>query len=155
MASRDLKLCVPELQTKIPYIIDDYNCMFPGKSLEVICTLRSTEEQQHLYQIGRSIPPLGPQYVVTTVDGMFKFSKHNPDPKEPLAKAVDFGVFAGGKYLTAKQYYYPLLDLSRKYKLISGIDFRGSTLPLETLLQRPGFKDFPHVEIQGLLYSNI
>ena len=141
MASRLLTDTVPELQTKVPLIISDYETAYPGRELKVICTLRSTEEQQALFDEGR-----------TKVDGVHKFSKHNPDPTEPLAKAVDFGVFVNNQYITQNSYYYPLLDLARKYQLISGLDFFDTGQPLEQCLAHPYFKDPPHVEIPGKLY---
>ena len=153
MASRDILDCVPELRLKVPLIIQDYNQQFPDRNLFIVCTLRSTAEQQAIWSIGRTKPPIGPQYYRTYVDGIVRFSKHNPDPSEPLSKAVDFGVSVGGKYITITNYYYPLLDLARKYSLTSGIDFHNTGLPLEALLVNNNFKDWPHVEITGPLYQ--
>src|SRR3974377_1754464 len=153
MTDRNLADCVPELQKKVPLLIEDYNSMFPGRQLKSICTLRSTQEQQNLFAVGRTIPPYGPKYYLTKVDGVIKFSKHNPDPIEPLSKAVDFGVFIGGKYLKHDIFYYPLLDLARKYELVSGLYFFQRGLPLEVLLQLPEFRDSPHIETKGPLYS--
>ena len=152
MASRLLTDCVMDLQQKVPLIILDYETQNPGTDLKVICSLRSTAEQQLLYARGRTVAPFGPKYEVTTVDGVHKFSKHNPDPIEPKAKAVDFGVFIGGKYMTQDHYYYPLLELARKYFLISGLDFHNTGQTLQQCLARPGFKDIPHVEVPGPLY---
>lgn len=153
MASRDLKLCVKELQEKIPLIIEEYNRLFPERELKIICTLRSTEEQQRLFAIGRTTPPIGKKYWVTKIDGIRVFSKHNPTPTESLSRAVDFGVFIGGKYITNITYYYPLLDLARKQNLISGLDFNNSGLPLERLLKQKTFKDAPHIEVKGAYYK--
>ena len=152
MASRDLNDAVPELQVKVPLIIADYVAQFPDRDLRVICTLRTTTEQQQLYARGRSFPPYGRDYQVTDVDGVTKFSKHNPDPVEPKSKAVDFGVFIVKKYITNETYYYPLLDLARKYNLVSGGDFHLTGLPLDQVLKLEGFKDWPHVEVTGALY---
>lgn len=152
MASRKLEDCVDELQQKIPLIIAEYNQTFPERELRIICTLRSTEEQQNLYAVGRTVPPIGNKYIVTTVDGVKKFSKHNPDPLEPKAKAVDFGLFIGGKYITTDEFYYPLLELARKNDLVSGLDFSETGLPLVEVLRKRGFKDSPHVEVRGPIY---
>jgi hypothetical protein len=149
MASRNLTDAVPELQQKVPVIILDYETQFVGRILKVICTLRSTAEQQALYALGRTD---GSDHIVTQIDGVTKFSKHNPDPIEPKSKAVDFGVFIGGKYITNAFYYYPLLDLARKYNLVSGLDFARTGAPLQECLNRKGFKDAPHVEIPGPIY---
>lgn len=152
MASRLLSDAVPELQEKVPTIIAAYNSMFTdGRELFVDCTLRSTAEQQAIWNIGRKTPPIGPKYYRTWVDGIVRFSKHNPDPQEPLSKAVDFGVSVGGKYINIDEYYYPLLDLARKYNLISGGDFHNTGLPLSSILELTGFKDWPHIEVKGPL----
>jgi hypothetical protein len=152
MASRLLTDCVIGLQQKVPLIILDYETQNSGTDLNIICSLRSTAEQQLLYARGRTVAPYGFKYEVTQVDGVHKFSKHNPNPLSLLSQAVDFGVFIGGKYMTQSYYYYPLLDLARKYKLISGLDFFNTGQPLQACLDRPGFKDLPHVEIPGPLY---
>lgn len=152
VASRSLLDCVQLLQSKVPLIIADYQAQFPTRELRVICSLRSTIEQQQIFAIGRTVPPIGVRFWRTKVDGVTKFSKHNPDPNEPLSKAVDFGVFVGGKYITTDSFYYPLLDLARKYNLISGIDFFNRGFPLEDCLSLPEFHDVPHVEVPGPLY---
>lgn len=149
MASRDLNLCVPELQEKIPLIIQGYQLLFPDRELRIICTLRSSEEQQKLYAIGRTIPPIGKKFEVTQVDGVKVFSKHNPNPTEVLSRAVDFGVFIGGKYMTKGEYYYPLLNFARQVGLISGLDFKDTGKPLEELLKSKSFKDAPHVQTKS------
>lgn len=142
MSSRLLTDAVIELQQKVPVIILDYETANVGRELKVICTLRSTEEQQALFNQGR-----------TKVDGVHKFSKHNPWPTQPKAQAVDFGVFMNGVYITKNSYYYPLLDLARKYNLISGFDFFNTGDTLEKCLLHSYFKDPPHIEIPGPLYE--
>jgi hypothetical protein len=149
MSTRNILDAVPELQTKIPLIIVDYAKLYPDRILKIICVLRSTKEQQALYALGRTD---GSDHIVTQIDGVTKFSKHNPDPVEPKSKAIDFGVFVGGKYITRDFYYYPLLDLARKYNLVSGIDFDRTGLPLQGCLSRKGFKDPPHIEVPGPIY---
>lgn len=153
MASRRLEDTVPELQQKVPLIIAEYNQVHPERELRVICTLRSTQEQQDIYAVGRTVPPIGNKYVRTKVDGVTKFSKHNPDPLEPKAKAVDFGVFIGGKYMDHDEFYYDLLELARKNDLVSGLDFFETGLPLEARLKKRDFKDSPHVEVRGPIYT--
>jgi hypothetical protein len=152
MASRKIEDCVEELQEKVPLIIKDYNALFPERSLRVICSLRSIEEQKILYAKGRTAPPFGKRYQVTQVDGVNVFSAHNPWPDSPLAKAVDFGVFIGGKYQTAGVFYHPLLDLARKYNLVSGYDFDKTGAPLPIILKDGKFHDGPHVQIDIPLY---
>ena len=141
MSSRLLTDCVMELQQKVPVIILDYETAYPGRVLKVICTLRSTQEQQVLFAQGR-----------TKVDGVHKFSLHNPDPENSLSRAVDFGVFVNNQYITQNFYYYPLLDLARKYSLISGFDFFETGEPLEKCLLHKYFKDPPHIQTHAKLY---
>lgn len=77
---------------------------------------------------------------VTTLDGWKKLSKHIVTDEEPLARAVDFGVLVGGKYLAGPKdtyLYHPLANMAHKHHLISGgVDF-------------PGWEDWPHIETEG------
>ena len=155
MPSRDLNDCVPELAQKIELIIKEYNELYPDRKLIIICSLRSTKEQQALYAKGRTIPPLGKRYHVTQVDGVRVFSAHNPDPIEPKAKAVDFGVIENGKYVVKDNAYFPLLALARKYNLICGLDFANSGKPLNELLKDGKFHDVAHVQVNRPLYKKV
>lgn len=151
--SRKIEDALPELQEKIKLIQKDYPSYFPGHDLRILCTLRSIETQKLHYAIGRTIPPFGKKYQVTQIDGVTKFGEHNPIPgKFDKSRAVDFGVFLGGKYITDEKYYYPLLELARKYDLISGIDFKNTGQPLEERLEarrkQGAFLDFPHLELK-------
>lgn len=152
MSSRNLKDAVSELQEKIPLIIADYEALFPDRSLIITCTLRSTTEQQMLFAKGRTIPPIGKKYWVTQIDGINTFSAHNPDPIEPKAKAVDMGVLQYGKYITDNHYYEPLLDLSRKYHLVSGWSFEDTGKDIKEILKDKKFHDSPHIQTQAKLY---
>lgn len=120
MASRDLALCVPELQEKWPLIKAEVEAAYPGWEAKPICTLRSTEEQQELWSHGRSKP--GP--IVTWVDGVTKLGAHNPIPgQKPEARALDVGIFIKGEYMTQSSYYRPLQTIVPKYGLKSGWSF--------------------------------
>lgn len=136
MASRNLDDCVVELQEKVPKIIEEFNSNNPGLELRVICTLRSTAEQQKLYAIGRSTGKIGRKYIVTNIDGIKKFSNHNPTPKINKSRAVDFGIFSNGEYIRETGPYKQLVNLANKYGLVSG----GSWITI---------KDFPHIEIKN------
>ena len=149
MASRNLSDCVPELQAKIPLIIKDYNTLFLDRTLFITCTLRSTLEQVQLFAVGRTREPIGKSYIVTWQDGLTRCSMHNPLPDQPLSRAVDLGVLIGGKYMGKDIYYRPLLDLARKYNLISGWDFRNSGLPMDQLIGDGHFHDAPHIETKS------
>jgi hypothetical protein len=152
MASRLLTDCVDELQQKVPLIIAEYNSLYSGRSLRPISTLRSTEEQQAIYAIGRTVAPIGDRYIRTKNDGVLNPSKHNPWPDYPLSKAVDFGVFVMGHYYTDNTFYYPLLDLARKYDLISGGDFIMSGSSVSVLLAEKKWRDWSHIETKTPLY---
>ena len=154
MSSRNLKDAVPLLQEATPKIIRAYEELFPERNLIVICTLRSNAEQARLYAKGRTEAPIGKKYILTQCDGVSTFSKHNPNPKEPLAEAVDFGVVINGKYTGKDEYYYPLLDLARAQGLISGADFKNTTRSLQELLaNKKEWKDWAHVEVPGAYYK--
>ena len=120
MPSRDIALCVPELQEKWPLIKRDIEAMNPGWEAKPICTLRSTAEQQELFAQGRTKP--GP--IVTWIDGVTKIGAHNPVPgKKPESRAIDVGIFVKGEYMTRSSYYRPLQTLAPKYGLKSGWSF--------------------------------
>jgi hypothetical protein len=150
--SRKIEDADPILQEKILLIIEDYPSYYPEAELRILCTLRSIETQKLHYAVGRTIPPIGKKYQITQIDGVNKFGEHNPIPgKFDKSRAVDFGVFINGKYITAEKYYYPLLDLARKYDLISGIDFKNTGQTLEERLKarkQGAFLDFPHLEMK-------
>lgn len=148
MASRLLSDCVPELVEKIPLIIKDYEELFTDRSLIITCSLRSTEEQQQIYAVGRTKAPLGKKFYLTQIDGIKILSFHNPTPDQPLSRAVDMGVIVGGKYITDNTFYYPLLDIARKYNLTSGLDFKNSGKPLTEILKNGEFHDCPHLQVR-------
>lgn len=137
MASRKIEDCVEELQQKVPKIIADYNAAFPDRTLFIVCTLRSAAEQYVAFRTGHS-----------QIDGIHKIGKHNPIPnKQPKSRAVDFGVLIDKKYMSDAKYYYPLLDLARKYDLVSGIDFKQTGQTLEQRVAASGeFRDWCHLE---------
>lgn len=120
MASRLLTDCVPELQEKYPAIKKDYEAKFPNTEVRIICSLRSTEEQNILWKQGRETPG----NIVTWIDGITKIGAHNPIPGQvPLARALDVGVFVKGKYMINSSYYTFFKELAKKYNLKSGWDF--------------------------------
>lgn len=161
MSSRDLKDCIPELAEAAIHIMEDYNAEFLAQKISIkpICTLRLTSEQLTLFNIGRVIEMVNgipivksvdKRKVVTYIDGITKPSNHNPLPNQPLSRAVDFGAFCAGKYLTDTKYYEPLLELCRKYGLRSGWDFRASGRSIDLIKKdKKIFKDPPHCEIKG------
>ena len=160
MSSRLITDCIPELFDINTSICTEYAALFisQGFTLKPICTLRSTAEQFELFKKGRvvnlvnGIPVViseNPRLFITKIDGITKYSKHNPTPLQPLSRAIDYGVFKDGHYITDDQYYEPLLDLARKYNLRSGWDFNNTGLPIEQAKKIKEFKDPPHVEFKG------
>jgi hypothetical protein len=131
MATRNIQDAVEELQQKWPLIEKDFEQENPGWNLILVCVLRSVEEQQGLWKIGRSLPGAK----VTNKSGIFpSISKHNPTIKYPKSRAIDVGVLVGGKYMTKNSYYLPLGALAKRYGLVWG----GDWFPL---------KDSPHLEV--------
>ena len=136
--SRDINDCVGELKEKIPKIIADYNEMFPDRKLFVVCTLRSLEDQLKAFIEGKS-----------QIDGVHKFGRHNAIPgKYDKSRAVDFGVMIKGKYEGNGKYYTYLLDLARKYDLVSGIDFKQTGQSAFERLASKDFIDSAHIELK-------
>lgn len=162
MSSRLLTDCVPKLAEAGKLICDDYNLQFApdGLTCKPICTLRSTAEQLALFKKGRVVRMVdglpvvdseNPEFIVTKLDGITKTSMHNPISTEPLSRAIDFGIFRDGKYITDDKYYEPLLGLANKYNLISGWDFGNTGDSIAKLKKNKKFKDPPHVQIKGQL----
>jgi len=133
MPSRRLEDCVQELQAKIPLLMKDYATLYEDIDLIIkpICTLRSIAEQQILYAQGRTAPGK----IVTKVDGITNIGMHNPTPEEPLSRAIDFGVFQHGLYITSDIYYYYIGRLANDYNLVWGGFWKS-------------FRDRPHVEVK-------
>lgn len=135
MSSRDIKDCVPLLREFWPKLWEYYRNEFKDRELFLTCTLRSTDEQQELYKIGRR--GVKGEGVVTQIDGVKKLSKHNPLPDQPKARAFDVGVKENGKVVWNGKYFVPLalvIDyLGYKDKIKWGGDF--------------SFKDYPHFEV--------
>lgn len=150
MLTRNLTDAVQPLQDAAPKIAADYEAVYPSRKAKVIGVLRTAEEQWEIFKVGRKIQEnadgtyrvlsIDEHKIKTKLDGRTKFSKHLPDPIEPRSKAIDFGVFIGGKYMTDDSYYHPFQFLAHKYGLVSGGDYKGV------------FKDWPHIETPGPIY---
>lgn len=99
--------------------------MFPSRLLLVDWIWRSTADQQALFAIGRTTPPIGQRYEVTMCNGVTSKSNHqNVDPNgNPCSLAVDLFVEIDGKYMGDGSYYEPLVALALKYNLKSGLDW--------------------------------
>lgn len=109
-----------------------YEKMFSDRELKLTHTLRTLEEQQKLYKIGRS--GIKGEKIVTNCDGVINKSKHQE------GKAFDIAVFIKGKPEARWDvgFYMPLgriLDNSvYGDKIQWGGRFEGK------------FKDYPHFE---------
>jgi len=125
--SRDFKHADRILVKRFMHVKEDYERDHPGKQLMVSCTYRSTDEQWRLFQQGR-FGDTRPQ--LTQMNGRDKRSKHNNFP----SLALDCFVLNGGKALWDENYYWPLLNLCKKYGLISGGAWSR-------------FPDWPHIEL--------
>lgn len=109
-------------------IMHEYTETHPGKQLWLTCVYRSPEEQQILYQQGRSAPG----QIVTQLDGVTKRSQHNLRP----TRALDFCVVIGGKASWDPEEYEPVCVLAEARGLVAGGHW-------------PRFKDWPHLELRA------
>lgn len=129
MASRDIRFLTPFLQRVFFNLRSWYVQMFPGRDLVLTCTYRSCEEQNELYQQGRTKP--GP--IVTNVDGIKVKGKHNYNP----AKAFDFAVLIDGKETWSDKYYDSAWLFFRQAGLTKKVSWGRNW---------KNFKDRPHIE---------
>jgi hypothetical protein len=97
VSDRNLLDCNPVLVARFTAVKHEYEATYPDCTLVVICTRRTTEEQQAEYAKGRTAPlfgavprPLGKK--VTDKDGLVLKSKHQAQA-DGLAAALDFAVF--------------------------------------------------------------
>lgn len=133
MASRDIKDCHPLLQEAWPKLKQWFERDNPGSFLKLTTTYRSPEEQNGLYQIGRTVELN--RGVVTYIDGYSRKSNHNYQP----ALAFDVGVFKDVdgdgdlEYITEAQAY-----MFRDYVKLLGLRWGGDWQK---------FKDRPHFEV--------
>ena len=104
--------------------------MFSRRDLILTCTYRDCDEQNRLYQQGRTRP--GP--IVTDIDGIKKKSMHNYKP----ARAFDFAVKINDKIIWSEKYYDSCWLFFRQAKLTKkvrwGRNFKGPMI------------DRPHIE---------
>lgn len=133
-SSRKLKDADEDLQKAFRLIRLYYRSIRPGHTLVITRTFRSFEDQQKLYQKGRTTK--GKK--VTNIDGIKKLGKHNYYP----SKAIDVAVRNESiKGITWNLYYYrPLVGLAKKVSKEIGVKITsgGSWKKL---------KDYPHLEI--------
>lgn len=99
--SRDFALADSTLVLRFKRLKAAYEKRYPGRKMECICTYRSPKEQARLYAKGRFGSN---EKQVTWVDGKIKKSKHNHMP----SRAIDFGIFDGGKYCQDEEPYWPI-----------------------------------------------
>jgi hypothetical protein len=148
MSDRNLAHLYPPFALLIPKIQADYQTTYPDRLLLVDSVWRMLAEQQALWAVGRTRPPLGRRFYVTMRDGIRLKSNHqNVDPKgNPCSLAVDFFIEVGGKAMWNRSFYVPLIQLALKYGVTSGLDWNrtGRSDDDEYSL------DPPHIEIHGL-----
>ena len=108
---------------------------------KILAGVRTPEEQNKLYQQGRTIK--GP--IVTKVDGYKQKSNHQPK-FDGYGYAIDIGVIVDGKYKGDWKdfhYYQDIYDTAKKAGLLEkyGIEWGGNCWK--------SFKDAPHWQIKG------
>lgn len=133
MASKDIRDLTPFLQRVFFNFRSWYVRMFPGRDLVLTCTYRPREEQNELYQQGRTKP--GP--IVTNVDGIKVKGMHNYSPKEGGARAFDFAVLIKGKATWSEKYYDSAWLFFRQAGLTKKVSWGRNWKK---------FKDRPHIE---------
>lgn len=97
--------------------------------------IRTTEEQQKLYQQGRTTPGK----VVTNCDGI-RFKSNHQIKGDGLGYAFDIAILKNGKITWDAKYYIELgekaQELMQKYNIEWGGNWKS-------------FKDYPHWELRG------
>lgn len=112
MASRDLTLCEPALQTAWQDLRLAYEASHLAKDLFLTCTYRSPEEQRECWRQGRETPGR----IITNCDGYRVMSKHNLRP----ARAIDFAVLVHGKLTWDEDEYATVGHLAESKGLVWG-----------------------------------
>jgi peptidoglycan L-alanyl-D-glutamate endopeptidase CwlK len=126
MASRNLCDTVPQLEVAFLASKKEWDTLHPeGPEPIVICTYRSNEEQEALYNQGRKWPG---KKVTNAKPGQ---SKHNQLPSH----AIDIAFVRAGKTDYREILFEEFAILMKKYSVNWGGDFKGK------------FKDKPHFEI--------
>ncbi len=129
-------------------IKNDYFARFPGKYLSLTCVHRTPAEQLELFKKGRTATFAGTWVVedqskiVTNVDGFKVLGAHNYYP----SRAIDVAVVDNqtGKALWEEKYYLPLLEIAKRYDLVSGGDWDGDGDRTDQKLH-----DLPHIEVKN------
>ncbi|OHE76917.1 MAG: hypothetical protein A3F67_05125 [Verrucomicrobia bacterium RIFCSPHIGHO2_12_FULL_41_10] len=125
--TRDIRFAHKRILDVWPRLKADFG-MDTKLTLEISCTYRSPQAQNDIYQIGRTKPGS----IVTNIDGLTKFSKHNYFP----SLAIDVFVTMAGKVAAIwdPKVFDPLGELAEKYGLIWGGNWKD-------------FVDKPHIEL--------
>ena len=106
----------------------------------ISCGYRSIEEQQEIYQQGRTKPG----GIVTYVDGVKKKSKHNELP----SLAVDIYAYVNGKAVWDKEHLYYLGGVIMTCARQLDIQVRwGANFNQNQNLKDENFYDLPHFEL--------
>jgi len=137
-SSNRLETCHPDLQVLFNEVVKHFDC-------SIISGMRTPEEQNKLYQQGRTKP--GPK--VTNVDGFKIKSKHNFNPSQAVDVVpypIDWNntdrmkMFIGFVLGTAAQLKKQGLI---RNDIVSGIDWDK-----DTFISDHRFKDHPHFQIR-------
>ena len=136
--SRDIKDLHPTLQKKYLALKQDFKTE-TGKDLFETCTWRSQARQMQLFKEGREL--IGAEWVIrdrrlikTNCDGYKKKSRHNVYPAEAVDVCVDIDPGPYKKPIWDAEFYRPLGELCKKFRLTWGGNFGA-------------FADYPHIEL--------
>lgn len=93
MASKDPK----DLHERLRPLYEKWHkkCIDSGLDARLLMTYRTPAEQDRFYAQGRTLPGK----IITSLKGSASKHCHTMNGK-PAAKAFDFGIFEGGKYIT-------------------------------------------------------
>ena len=136
MPTRNLEDACSFLREAVPQLLDKFNGRYQafGRVARVGDVLRTTEEQQAEYAIGRTTGV--PGKVVTHADGIHSISNHQAQAihGETCSHAVDVNIFTLGGYLLGQKpgeehVYYPLIGLACALGIKSGGDWMRPDLP--------------------------
>lgn len=130
--------CCSELITAWPKIKTDFENLFIGWRMKLICCYRSVEEQQALFKIGREYNIKTGKWVrngniITNCDGVYKMSPHNSLP----SKAFDVA-------LKGPNNIFMWDTLAEQWQFMPTIALRFG---LENGGSWKSFKDYPHFQV--------
>jgi len=139
-SAKHLATCHPDIQLILNELIKVYD-------FSIVSALRTTEQQQHLFKLGRS-----------TLDGINKKSKHQSSVG--VSMAVDIVPYAkgtnanSGKELDNRRFYFMMgivkgisTNLKKQNKITHDVRF-GIDWDRDNVFSDQSFHDLPHFELE-------